>query len=176
MSRDGKMLAGLIALGGLVMFLLSPAGSAAGVRRLSRSEITALAGNTVAAYFPAVDPKMLVAIAQVESNGYVRAFRNEPQIADASAGLMQTLLGTAQWMWDTGYTAAGNRPDRYELLFDPAVSMYYAAAFINTLRSWAGQSRSEEFIVRAYNGGPGNAMSGATAPYWQKYLNAKNGG
>ncbi|CAI5466808.1 unnamed protein product [Closterium sp. Yama58-4] len=33
--------------------------------------------------------------------------------------------------------------------------------------------RSEEFVVRAYNGGPGGADKPATAVYWRKYLKAK---
>lgn len=142
------------------------------IGRQPESDIRALAQKVTREYFPQVDPAMVVRIAWIESNFAPNAFRWEWHLADASVGVMQTLVGTATWLFEQmGATAKGE--PTFVSLTDPETSIYFGAAYLNWLRTWRGKPRSEEWIVRAYNGGPGNATSQRTAAYWQKYLAAK---
>lgn len=126
-------------------------------------------------HFPGrVDGQMVLAIGWIESGFNPTAVRYEARINDASVGVMQTLVATAQWLAaDMGYTAYGV-PD-FEALLDAETSVYFGAAYLDYLANRNGLTRggSEETIVRAYNGGPGGASSAATAPYWAKYQAAK---
>lgn len=139
--------------------------------QLSVVETLALAERIVSEHFPHLDPGMLVAIAEIESGRRPTAFRLEPHVGDASTGLMQTLAGTARWMFDIGATAYP-RPDATDL-FDPETSMYFGAAYVDYLLRYRGEAHPEEWVIRAYNGGPGGADSAATAPYWAKYAAAR---
>ena len=137
-------------------------------------EIRALAVETVRRYGFNVSPDMLVAIAFIESSFNPLAVRVEPHKNDASAGLMQTLLGTAQWLHDdfSIYRAKG-RPS-FDDLMRPDISMYFGAAYLDWLSTYMRRRQSEEWIVRAYNGGPGNAKnSSQTADYFRKYQAAR---
>lgn len=123
-----------------------------------------------------VDPLMIHAIVQIESNRDPGAFRDEPHIQDASAGLMQTLLGTAQAMWDvySQIAAAGiPKPQTWAELFDPETSMWHGTAYLKWLSNYGGRAHSEEWIVRGYNGGPGGATAGYTAGYYERFLAAR---
>jgi len=82
------------------------------------------------------------AIMIAESGGNPRAYRAEPQIDDASRGLMQFLLSTARGL---GYTG---EPDG---LYDPAISLDLGAHYIHDLR----RSYGEDFqaVYSAYNSG-----------------------
>src|SRR5690606_944874 len=107
-------------------------------------------------------PEMLVAMAKVESNFDPEAYRYESHLGDASAGLMQTLEKTALWLYtDMGAKAKG-RPTLASLM-QPDVSMYFGAAYVNWLRRYRSITRSEEWIVRAYNGGPGWESAGTAS-------------
>jgi soluble lytic murein transglycosylase-like protein len=118
-----------------------------------------------------VPPEMLVRIAWIESHFDAGAVRPEPRIGDASAGLMQTLLSTARWLAkDMGYTAFG--VPTLETLMGPQESLYFGGAYLDYLSRYRGERRSEEWIVRSYNGGPGHSRA-ATDAYWRKYLAAK---
>eukprot|EP00835_Amoeboradix_gromovi_P007143 NODE_1099_length_1180_cov_0.029602.p1 type:complete len:195 gc:universal NODE_1099_length_1180_cov_0.029602:984-400(-) len=145
-------------------------------RTLSEAQVRNLAQSTVQTYFPRVDPNMLVAMAWIESSFRADAIRYEPHIDDGSTGLMQTLVGTADWLWREMGARAFGEPSPQSLL-DPAQSMYFGAAYVNWLRTYGGKARSEEWIVRAYNGGPGwEARAGAvtqTANHWAKYQAAR---
>lgn len=134
---------------------------------LSSTAVANLALETKATYFAKVPIDMLRAIAEIESGRNPLAVRFEPHVGDASIGLMQTLLGTARWLaTDMGATAFGV-PDAQDLL-DARTSMYFGAAYLDWLFDWNGAKHSEEWIVRSYNGGPGN-VSTATDNYWRKY-------
>lgn len=139
--------------------------------RMSRAEVLRLAGDVTARHFPGVDPIMLAVMAEVESSRNPLAQRVEPLINDASIGLMQTLISTARWLaQDMGYDAYGV-PEAADLL-DPVQSMYFGAAYVNWLRTYRGQARSEEWIVKSYNGGPG-ADNAQTRHHWAKYKAVK---
>ncbi len=144
--------------------------------------VRAVAGTTVRSFNLRVDPDLIARIAWIESSNREReadavrfnttALRFENHIGDASAGLMQTLVGTARWLAkDMGYTAFGV-PTLDTLLSSPQASIYFGAAYLDYLSRYRGQARAEEWIVRSYNGGPGN-VGNATADYWDKYLDAK---
>lgn len=140
---------------------------------MSESEVRTLAENIVRSFGLQVDPAMLVRIAWIESTFDPNALRPEPQIADASAGLMQTLEGTAEWLAsDMGYDAFGTNPN-LQTLMSPQASLYYGAAYLEWLSNYRGQRRSEEWTVRGYNGGPGGADASYTLGYWRKYQDAK---
>lgn len=117
-----------------------------------------------------VPVERLVRIAWIESHFDPSASRWEVHIGDTSTGLAQTLLGTARWLAkDMGYTAYGV-PSLSDLA-SPQISLYFGAAYLDWLSRYRGQSRSEEWIVRSYNGGPGHSTA-ATNNYWNKYRKA----
>lgn len=90
----------------------------------------------------AVDPYFVKAIVATESSFNPKAYRAEPQIGDASRGLMQTLYRTAK---DMGYTGTP------EGLFDPATSLEYGTRYVAyQLRRYNG---SLPHAAAAYNAG-----------------------
>lgn len=140
---------------------------------LSVDEVRAIAKNVVAVEFPSLDPKMLVAMAWIESSFRPTAFRLEAHIVDASVGLMQVLTSTAQWLWDIGNRSLGKRPEATDLL-DPTIGMYYGAAYLAYLQHYGGSLRDERFMVQAYNVGPAKAATlTGPGPYFEKYLAAR---
>jgi soluble lytic murein transglycosylase-like protein len=168
---DGKrialVIAGLAATFALLSRRLAVAGDV-----LTAATVRAFADSAVSQFGFNVDPRMIVRIASIESSFSPSAIRYEPAIGDASAGLMQTLVSTARWLaTDRGYTAYGV-PTLDSLLRSPQESIYFGAAYLNYLSRYAGQARTEEWIVRSYNGGPGNTGA-ATNNYWRKYQDAK---
>lgn len=89
-----------------------------------------------------VDPCLIKAVIAAESNFNPNALRNEPQIQDASRGLMQVLFATAQQM---GYSGAP------EGLFDPETNIEYGTRYLKwQLHRYNGQT---PFAVAAYNSG-----------------------
>ncbi|MCG8696304.1 MAG: lytic transglycosylase domain-containing protein [Minwuiales bacterium] len=150
-----------------------------GRRPLNLEQLRALSEQTVSRHKFKIDPRMMVRIAWIESGGRQPvnptfnplAVRFEPKIGDASTGLFQTLVGTAREMAKIrGYRAFGV-PEMSDL-FDPETSAYFGGAYLDYLRTYAGKSRTEEWIVRSYNGGPGHGTK-STQDYWNKYLQAK---
>ena len=145
--------------------------ASAGAGRLSRDRVRELAELVVARDFPDVDPLMLRAMAEIESSRNRLAIRVEPHLGDASIGLMQTLVGTAQWLArDMGARRFGD-PSMEDLL-RPEVSMYFGAAYVNWLSTWRGRARDEDWIVMSYNGGPG-ADNSQTRRHLARYKAAK---
>lgn len=145
-------------------------------RVLTAAEVLAGARYICKTYFPLVDPYMLLAMAKIESNFNPTAFRSEPRLNDASRGLVQILMRTAQDIYTRLKARALGEPTA-EKLNAPIYSLYMAAAYVNWLRTYGGKGRSEEWIVRAYNGGPGwentaNAKS-MTLNHWNKYRKAR---
>lgn len=146
-------------------------------RRLTEDEVRALANHVINTYGFKTTPKDLVATAYIESAFDPAAYRNERRkdgtIWDTSYGLMQTLVGTAKDLYSKGYTAVG--APNHTSLKNPLVSMYFGAAYIDWLRTnWP--NKSEEWYVRAYNGGPGweRTANGPknTAIYHGKFVQA----
>ena len=124
-----------------------------------------------------VDPATVVRIAWIESSNRARsagAVRFDPSaVGDdgRSLGLMQTQLTTAQDLaGNFGYTTFGF-PMRADL-FGPQASVYFSAAYLDWLSHYGGQRRSEEWIVRSYNGGPGHRTA-STNGYWRLYREAE---
>ena len=135
-----------------------------------RESVEALV-KSLRSHFPAVDPQMIVAMAKIESSFNPTAYRYEKHIDDASIGLMQTLVKTAQWLYDDmGYKSFG-RPSETDL-YDPKTSLYFGMAYVNYLQNWKGRARSESWIVQSYNGGPNNSNH-QTRNHWNKYQKAK---
>lgn len=134
------------------------------------SKVIGVAQNYNILYGFNIDPVMVAAIVKNESSFDPKAYRYEPHIDDASYGLMQTLLKTAQWMHDIGYVAFP-RPSG-ESLYDGNTSIYFGMAYLHYLSRYRGKKRDERFIIESYNGGPGNTNR-QTADYYEKYTNAK---
>jgi Transglycosylase SLT domain len=89
-----------------------------------------------------VDPYFVKAVVAAESNFEPKAYRAEPQIGDASYGLMQTLYRTAK---DMGYSGPS------EGLFDPATSVEYGTKYLAyQLRRYTGKL---PYAAAAYNAG-----------------------
>jgi len=153
MSKTENGIFILAGLAGLFLFLTNKTVRIPGLA-YTQAEAAALAAKVVRENKFNVDPQMLAAMAMIESLGNPLAVRYEPNLNDASVGLMQTLSGTARWLAsDMGYAKYGT-PDLQDLA-DPAISMYFGAAYVNWLSTWKGKPRSEEWIVMSYNGGPG---------------------
>ena len=121
-----------------------------------------------------VDPAWVCAVCEVESGRRCNAERWEPHLGDSSVGLMQTLVETARFCHDSLGRREYGRPDS-DSLRRPTVSIYFGAAYLAYLRSYGGVRRSEAWVIRAYNGGPGGADKDYTRAYLDKYLLAKQG-
>jgi soluble lytic murein transglycosylase-like protein len=80
-----------------------------------------------------------------ESNFVQRAYRAEPQINDASYGLMQVLLATARGI---GYVGTGDG------LFDPQTNITVGTSFLSQLlRTAADSGWGIDSAISAYNAG-----------------------
>jgi soluble lytic murein transglycosylase-like protein len=82
------------------------------------------------------------AVIMQESSGNPNAYRAEPQIQDASYGLMQLLYRTAKGL---GYTGTP------EGLYDPAVNIEFGTKLLGQLRRSYGDNFSR--VYSAYNSG-----------------------
>jgi soluble lytic murein transglycosylase-like protein len=85
-----------------------------------------------------------------ESSFNPRAFKDEPEINDASRGLMQVLYSTAKWL---GYSGpAGDDNARAGGLYDPETSIRIGAHYLGYLaRRW--RAEGWDAIYAAYNSG-----------------------
>lgn len=140
---------------------------------LPRWQVEQLA-QEAAALFPGVSWRMLVTMAWIESSWRPGVTGDD----GTSFGLMQVLRTTAQWLaGEMGASLYGRHLSDAELL-RPEVSMYLGAAYVAWLSRYRGVPRSEEWIVRGYNGGPGWATASdrslsMTLNHWTKYQRAK---
>lgn len=139
-------------------------------RDLSFDQVDALAHHIVERYNFDWSAKIAVAMAYQESTFRPWVIRNESG-GRQSIGLMQTLIGTAQDMYNKGYTKVG--VPNAQTLKDPYVSMYFGIAYCDWLGgNWGG--RSWEWYIRAYNGGAGWESSEKgrewTAIHYEKVL------
>ncbi|KAB5547958.1 hypothetical protein DKX38_011364 [Salix brachista] len=137
---------------------------------------------------------MICAIAELESDRQPLSTKwYGKKTKETALGIMQILPKTAEWLVrDLGYRAyevEGNP----ENLYRPFVSVYFGAAYLKWLSNFEEKKvinqrelvqltiylatnnlvRSEEFIVRAYNGGPKKATHKSTLTYWKRYLSVK---
>lgn len=97
---------------------------------------------------------LIMGIMQTESSFNPRAYRAEPQINDASYGLMQVLYSTAR---DRGY---GGAPDG---LYDPEVNIRLGIAHLEWSRQYLAARMgppSESQLLSGYNAGVGYVMKG----------------
>lgn len=97
---------------------------------------------------------LIMGIMQKESSFNPRAYRAEPQINDASYGLMQVLYSTAR---DRGY---GGAPDG---LYDPEISIRLGIAQLEWSRQYLAARMgppSESQLLSSYNAGVGYVMKG----------------
>lgn len=178
-----------------VYFLARKAGAALpsflGGGQLSLPETSEIVRYTLATdNFPDVSPVMLGTVIEIESARIPTAIRAEPHINDFSVGMTQTLVRTANALVGLGfdnYPAPGQLNMAYgasdtrrvsessaKILFDPRASIYFGAAALQDLYWYGSGSKSEEWIIRAYNGGPGwqtasDASKAMTATHWQRY-------
>lgn len=104
------------------------------------------------------DPRDVLATIAVESSFNTNAYRAEPQLGDASYGLMQVLSRTAR---DMGYSGAADG------LFDPETNIRVGMAYMRWtwefLERKLGRTPSEAEWFSAYNGGVGNVAKGWTS-------------
>lgn len=163
----------VLAIGGV---LLAGKGAVASFgQTLSPEQVHQIAVDTVQRHGLNADPCMLTAMAVVESGDKDRpqegvdrfATRFEPHLPDTSTGIMQTLVGTAQWLHEIGYQA--KPAPTLTRLYDPYSSMYYGAAYVDWLSRYGGRARGANWIIQSYNAGPGNT-AGA---YLRKYVTAR---
>lgn len=183
------VIAGGVGAAGLLWFLSGQAAPAV----LSRADIKARVIRTRERYgFFNVPAQMARAIVEIESARNRFALNDEPGIRDFSAGLMQPLVSTARWLYDdVGLRAfprvdwraddhlfAAGDPARVDTgparaLYDADHNLYIGMGYLEWLarHPW---NDGWEWTVRAYNGGPGGARSGATAAYWDKYRRAED--
>lgn len=153
-----------------------PATSMGGGKRYTANELVALASDVLSRSEKIknelVSAQMVAAIALVESSGNPTACRFEKHLGEASAGLTQVLISTASWLAsDMGFDEYGV-PRSEESLYDPEVAIYFALAYLTWLRTCKNIDRSDEFVVRGYNGGPGGIDLEVTEHYWRKYQDA----
>ncbi|KAK1281584.1 hypothetical protein QJS10_CPB22g00295 [Acorus calamus] len=120
-----------------------------------------------------LDTDMICALAEIESDRQLLVERYNKKIKESTVGIMQVLQTTAEMLFrDVGYRSyqiEGN-PD---LLYRPFVNIYYGAAYLKYLYGYDGKERDEEFIVRAFRGGPKKAAHKSTSEYFQRYLSVK---
>jgi len=92
-----------------------------------------------------VDPALIKAIIGAESEFKPNAYRAEPQINDASYGLMQLLYSTARTIGYTGSTSG---------LYDPTTNIRLGTRFLADLIKTAAQrGHGVDAAVSAYNAG-----------------------
>ncbi|XP_057724979.1 uncharacterized protein LOC130940765 isoform X1 [Arachis stenosperma] len=141
---------------------------------LTQTEMRAVTDIIIRRNFPSqIDPRMVCAIAELESDRQLLVMRTTPNSKELTVGLMQILPKTAHWlMSDLGYGAYGIEGSQ-ALLFQPFTNVYFGAAYIRWLSNFEDIARSEEFIVRAYKGGTKRVTHKSTLQFWKSYLLAK---
>jgi len=94
-----------------------------------------------------IEPAFLKAVIAQESRFNPAASRSEPQLHDASAGLMQILYSTAK---DKGYRGTFGSPADLTGLFDPAINVEFGARY---LRDCLARTSAHANAASMYNGG-----------------------
>ena len=115
--------------------------------RLAPTEVRALVNGVLAREGWRVAPCMIMAMVEIESARDPNASRFEAHRGESSLGLMQVLPSTARWLFgDMGYKRY--QPTEANLR-RPEISIYFGAAFVRWLSTYAGQDRSERWIVES---------------------------
>lgn len=138
-------------------------------RKLSLEETAALVTAVNAELGNRLIVADVLAVIEIESARDPQAFRAEPQINDASRGLLQVLLSTAR---DRGY---GGPPDG---LFDPLTSIRVGMAHLiwtyDYLLYRLNRVPQTGEWIGAYNAGVGNVIGGYIPQgYVQKWAAAR---
>lgn len=104
--------------------------------------------QAMAQSFPRVRPELIKAIVAAESGFVAGKVRGEPQIGDASIGLMQVLYSTAKRL---GFPGAIGEASKLTGLFRPDANLYIGAKYLDQLLGQTGDD--VEAAISAYNGG-----------------------
>ncbi|KAH9677000.1 transglycosylase [Citrus sinensis] len=125
---------------------------------LTQTEMRAVAYIVVRRHFRSqIDPDMICAIAELESDRQLLAVRYDKKSKEAKVGLMQITHKNAVWLFsEMGYRLydVEQNPD---LLFRPLVSIYFGAAYLK----WLSTFQDKKF----FDDGPSPAnASGAPPP------------
>ncbi len=107
-----------------------------------------------------IDDATILGIVDKESSFDPSAVREEPELMDASWGLMQVLYSTAT---DYGY------PGDPEGLLDPETNLLYGIRHLEHLYTVFGAD--DEAVIMAYNEGEGNYKKGKRV--WSYYVAVK---
>ena len=111
----------------------------------TKSSIEAIVNSTASKYN--VEPALIKAIIESESNWNPNAYRSEPHIKDASWGLMQVLLQTAR-------EVSGNSSLTTSELLKPEVNIDIGTRYIaKQLIRYSGNIKN---AISAYNAGTAN--------------------
>lgn len=108
---------------------------------------------------------------KIESAGDTQAGRYESHLDESSLGLMQLLPSTAKDVHANF--------NLYPLdLLDAESNVYHGYGYLVMLCTWGGVTRSEEWTIRGYNGGPGWQQASEkwlnwTQTHWNKHQEAK---
>lgn len=140
-------------------------------RQLRLDELDPAARAVVAGFGLRVRPRLLVAVAWVESTWRPWVIGDDGR----SIGLMQVMHTTAvDLAANFGFTAYGSHPSRDELL-TPEICLYYGASYLSWLGTYGGVPRSEDSTLAAYNAGPGNVFRKGwpNRPYVDKVRSAE---
>lgn len=95
-----------------------------------------------------VRPELIKAIVAAESRFDPSAVRGEPQVGDASIGLMQVLMSTARKL---GYSGGVGEAAKLTGLFRPDANLYVGTKLLDQLLKQTGGDM--DATISAYNGG-----------------------
>eukprot|EP00246_Nothoceros_aenigmaticus_P017393 TRINITY_DN8466_c0_g1_i2.p1 TRINITY_DN8466_c0_g1~~TRINITY_DN8466_c0_g1_i2.p1 ORF type:complete len:416 (-),score=39.55 TRINITY_DN8466_c0_g1_i2:104-1351(-) len=134
---------------------------------LTQAELKAVANIIVRRHFhnEGVKPDMLCRLSEISSNRSLYG-------SGTRGGIMQMTASTAQWLYrDMRFRVYGIECE--EDLSQPFVCMYFAAAYVSWLSKYRGRDQNDEFVVRAYHGGPQAADKPETQLFWLKFLGSE---
>ncbi|KAL5731354.1 hypothetical protein ACHQM5_004092 [Ranunculus cassubicifolius] len=133
---------------------------------LSRQELKAVANIIISKHFigKGLKASALCALAEVNSLRFVQG-------GESCVGIMGLDYTKAIWLHnDLGYKAYIIKAE--EDLYNPFVSMYFAAAYLVWLSQYEGRERSPQFCIHAYLGDPENVTLQETGPLWLRFEEA----
>ncbi|XVE98989.1 hypothetical protein REPUB_Repub03eG0157300 [Reevesia pubescens] len=141
---------------------------------LTETEMRAVAEIITRRHFDSqIDPEMICAIAELESDRQPLAMRYDKKTKLTTVGIMQIAPKTAEWMVRESDHSLYPVEEDPDILYRPFVSVYFGATYLKWLSNFDNTARTEEFVVRAYRGGAKKASHKSTLPYWKRYLSVK---
>lgn len=118
-----------------------------------------------------VSPKVLAAIALIESGGAVDAMKWEEHLGESRHGLCQMLFSTAGFLFFLGHKRYSvSKPKSLHI---PRVALYFGAAYLEHLSNLNCEKQDEEYIIRCYFGSPNDSCEDSTDDAWDKYVRAR---